>query len=81
MFKRAFFAMLGLGAGVTIGIWAMRRLDEAQRKLTPDELARSAQGRAAAVGSRLSEAYTVGREAAAERESELRAVYRSTEDR
>ncbi|MFO8074890.1 MAG: hypothetical protein R6T85_02085 [Egibacteraceae bacterium] len=81
MFKRAFFAMLGLGAGVTIGVWAMRRLDEAQRKLTPEELARSAQGRATAVGSRLSEAYAVGREAAAERESELRAVYRSTEDR
>ena len=82
MFKRAFFALLGLGAGVTLGVWAVRKLDAAQQKLTPEELARSAQGRAGAVGGRLSEAIAAGREAAAEREAELRAVYRSPpEDR
>ena len=81
MFKRAFFAMLGLGAGVSLGIWAVRKLDAAQQKLTPEELARSAQGRAAAAGSRLSEAIAAGREAAKDREAELRAVYRSPEDR
>jgi hypothetical protein len=30
MFKRLFFAMLGLGAGVTLGGWAVRKAEEAQ---------------------------------------------------
>lgn len=76
MFKRLFFALLGLGAGVTLGAWAVRKLERTTRSLTPDGLARNASARAGALGGRLSEAVEEGRAAAAAREAELRAQYR-----
>lgn len=76
MFKRAFFAMLGLGAGVLIGTWAVRKVDRTQAKLTPGALGSSAAGTAQSVGSRVSAALVEGRRAAGQREAELRAVYR-----
>jgi hypothetical protein len=78
MFKRLFFALLGLGAGVTLGGWAVRKVERTTAKLSPDELARTASVRAGALGARMSDAMTAGRAAAAARESELRAVYRTT---
>ena len=78
MFKRLFFAMLGLGAGVALGIYAVRKIEATQRALSPDNLAASAAARAGGARSRLTAAIELGREAAQDKESELRAVYRAT---
>ena len=78
MFKRLFFAMLGLGAGVAIGVVAVRKVEKTRRALRPDNLAASAAARAGGVRGRLAAAVEQGRAAAAEKESELRAVYRAT---
>lgn len=76
MFKRLFFAMLGLGAGVFIGVVVVRKAQRTQAKLSPGALGAAATERAGATGSRWRAALTEGRRVAAEREAELRAVYR-----
>jgi hypothetical protein len=76
VFKRLFFALLGLGAGITIGVWAVRKVSAAQRKLTPEHLAGAAAARAGGLRERLAGAVEEGRAAAAAKEAELRAVYR-----
>jgi hypothetical protein len=76
MFKRMFFAMVGLGAGVTLGIWVVRKADEAQRRMTPAHLASSASMRAGSLRERIDLALAQGRQAALDKEAELRAVYR-----
>ena len=78
MFKRLFFTAVGLGAGVAIGVVAVRKVERAQRALRPDNLAASAAARAGGVRGRLATAIEQGREAAQAKESELRAVYRAT---
>ena len=78
MFKRLFFAMLGLGAGEAIGVVAVRKVEKTRRALRPDNLAASAAARASGVRGRLAVAIEEGREAAQQKESELRAVYRAT---
>jgi len=72
MFKRLFFAAVGLGAGVALGVYAVRKVEAAQRALQPDQLAAAAGRRASAIGDRIAEAMAAGRAAAAEREAELR---------
>lgn len=76
MFKRLFFTVVGLGAGVAIGVRVVQKVETAQRALRPDALAASAGARAGSVTGRLRLAVEEGRRAAADRESELRAVYR-----
>lgn len=76
MLKRPFFALLGLGAGVTLGAWAVRKAEEVQARLTPEHLARSASARAGSLGTRLREALEEGRAAAEQRERELRGRHR-----
>ncbi len=76
MFKRLFFASVGLGAGVLIGSWAVRKLDRAQHAATPAGVSEAAARRASDLGTRWRDAVAVGREAAAQKEAELRAVYR-----
>lgn len=75
MFKRLFFALIGLGAGVTLGIWTVHKLEETQRKLTPEHAARVAGDRMTGLGERVQAALAEGRRAAREKEAELRAVY------
>ncbi|HVM19231.1 MAG TPA: hypothetical protein VM307_04655 [Egibacteraceae bacterium] len=77
MFKRLFFAMLGLGAGVAIGVVVVRKVERAQRAMRPDNLAASAAARAGGVRGRLAAAVDQGRAAAQAKEAELRAVYRA----
>jgi hypothetical protein len=77
MFKRAFYLAVGLGAGVALGVYAIRKLEETQRKLTPEHLAGAAAARTGAFQERLADAIAQGREAAAAKETELRAVYRN----
>lgn len=75
MFKRLFFTAVGLGAGVALGVYVVRKVDAAQRRMTPEALAASAGARAGSLGARAREAIAEGRAAAAAREAELRATY------
>lgn len=77
--RRPFFALAGLGAGLALGVWSVRAVQDARRRLTPDQLAQSAAARAGDWRGRLALAVEQGRAAAAARESELRDVYRVRE--
>jgi hypothetical protein len=70
-----FFAVVGLGAGVAVGVWAIRKLERTSRQLAPDAVVARAGERASGMGARLSDALEAGRQAAAAREAELRASY------
>ena len=73
--KRAFTLALGLGAGVVVGMYVVRRLDAAQRAVQPSNVAGNAGRAAAGFTSRLQAAAAEGRAAAAEREAALRARF------
>lgn len=76
MFKRLFFAAVGLGAGVALGVYVVRKVEDTQRRLSPEHLAATAGARAGSVGARVRGAFAEGRAAAAAKEAELRAAYR-----
>ncbi|MFO7779418.1 MAG: hypothetical protein R6V28_13805 [Nitriliruptoraceae bacterium] len=73
--KRVFTLALGLGAGVVVGMYVVRRMDAAQRAIQPSNVAGNAGRAAANVTNRLQSAAAEGRSAAAEREAELRARF------
>jgi hypothetical protein len=73
--RRVFSLALGLGAGLLIGAYVIRRLDEAQQAVAPTTLAGQAGRAAATLTERFKEAAAAGREAAAAREAELRARF------
>ena len=75
VFRRMFFAMVGLGAGVTLGAVAVRSVERTRQKLTPEALAATAGKRASGLRDRLAAAVAKGREAMAGREAELRAEH------
>ncbi len=70
--KRLFTLTLGLGAGIVVGVYVVRRLDQAQQAVQPAALAGNAGRAAAGLGARVQAAAAEGRAAAAEREAELR---------
>lgn len=70
--KRAFSIALGLGAGLLIGAYVVKRLDDAQKAVAPAHLAGQAGRAAGTLVERYQEARLEGRSAAAEREAELR---------
>ena len=70
--KRAFTLALGLGAGLLIGAYVVKRLDQAQRAVAPTNLAGNAGRAAGGLAERLRSAAAEGRAAANERETELR---------
>jgi hypothetical protein len=70
-----FFAIVGLGAGVAVGVWTIRKIERAGQQLAPDALVSRAGARASGLGARLAEAIDAGRLAAEQREAELRAQY------
>ncbi len=74
--RRLFFGVVGLGAGLALGVWAVRKVDQTTQRLRPDALAASAGARAGSLGERLRTAVDSGRAAAAAKEAELRTVYR-----
>lgn len=76
MFRRMFFTAVGLGAGLALGVYAARKVEQTRRRMRPEALAASAGNRADALGARVREALDAGRAAAAAREAELRAAYR-----
>lgn len=73
--KRAFSIALGLGAGLLIGAYVVRRLDEAQQAVAPKNLAGQAGRAAGSFAERVRVAADEGRAAAAAREAELRAQF------
>lgn len=75
MFKRLFFTAVGLGAGVALGVYVVRKVEETQRRMSPEALAASAGARVDSVGARLRAALEEGRAAAAAKEADLRASY------
>jgi hypothetical protein len=75
MFKRLFILTVGIGAGLAIGVWAVRKVEDTSRKLRPESLAAGAADRAGSFGARVRMAMAEGRAAAAAREVELRGVY------
>ena len=75
MRKRMLLTMMGLGAGIALGGYAVRKVERARASLSPDALAAAAGRRAASLRDRAAGAIAVGRIAAAEREAELRSTY------
>ena len=75
MLSRMFFAIVGLGAGVAVGVWTIRKIERAGQQLAPDALVSRAGERASGLGARFAEAIEVGRRAAEQTEAELRAEY------
>jgi hypothetical protein len=73
--KRAFSLALGLGAGLLIGAYIVRRVDAATQAASPANLAGEAGRAAGSFGERLRYAAEQGRIAAEAREAELRARY------
>jgi hypothetical protein len=70
-----FFAVVGLGAGVALGVWTIRKIERAGQQLAPDALVSRAGEHASGLTARLSDAVAVGRAAAEVQEAELRALY------
>lgn len=77
MFKRLFFTAVGLGAGVAVGVYAVRKVEQTQRQLSPEALAARAGARVDSLAGRVRDALAEGRAVAAAREAELRATWQS----
>lgn len=73
--KRVFTLALGLGAGLLLGAYVIKRLDDAQRAIAPANLAGQAGRAAGSLADRLRAATEEGRAAAAAREAELRSRF------
>ncbi|MFP4634359.1 MAG: hypothetical protein ACLFRD_00740 [Nitriliruptoraceae bacterium] len=73
--KRAFTLAVGLGAGLLVGAYVVKRLDAAQQAVAPTNLAGQAGRAAGGFAERLRAAAAEGRTAAAEREAELRSRF------
>lgn len=73
MFKRLFFGLLGLGAGLALGAYAIKKVETTTQALTPGALADAATQRAGGFADRISAAVEEGRAEASRREAELRA--------
>ena len=71
--RRIFWALVGVGAGVAIGVSAVRWASRTAERLAPNSLAERAFEAAGDWRVRLAEAFEEGRAAMAEREAELRA--------
>lgn len=75
MLKRIFFTFVGLGIGLLIGAFVVRRMDEASRAVAPGNLAHQAGRAAGTLADRFRAAVAEGQRAMHEREAELRAEY------
>lgn len=72
---RVFSLALGLGAGLLVGAYVIRRLDEASKAVAPANLAGQAGRAAGGFVDRMRLAAEEGRVAAAAREAELRGQF------
>ncbi len=70
--KRLFSLTVGLGAGVALGAWIVRRLEDARRAVTPSSLAGQAGKAAGSFANRFEEVRARARVEAAREEARLR---------
>lgn len=73
MFKRLFWLAVGVGLGFGLSIWLARAMRRTAERYTPESIAGRVADGLRELGHELSEAVREGREAMAERETELRA--------
>jgi hypothetical protein len=73
--RSMFVLALGLGAGVLVGGYVVRKVDRATRAAHPVAIADRAGRAAGGLSARLAEAAEAGRVAAADREAQLRRAY------
>lgn len=76
IFLTIFLTLFGLGVGLAVGAILMRRVDRAAYRVSPEGLAEQAGRAAAAASHRMKRAVAAGREAADEKEAELRERFR-----
>lgn len=72
MFKRIFLLFFGLGLGLLVGAFVVKRIDEASRAVAPTNVAKNVGRTAGTFAERLREAAAETRAVAAVREAELR---------
>lgn len=75
MIRRLFWALLGLGLGVVLGVRVVRRLDHVADSARPTTVAERAGRRVGGTRSRWQDAVAAGRSHARASERELRARY------
>ena len=75
MFKRIFSLFFGIGLGLLVGGFIVRRLDQATRAVAPTNVASQLGRFAGELGANLRHAAEAGRQAADAKEAELRAKY------
>lgn len=71
--KRIFWGLVGLGAGVVVGVAIVRWANRTKERYAPPTLAREAGAAAAGFFERLRDAVDVGREEMIRAEGEIRA--------
>lgn len=72
IFLTIFLTLFGLGVGLAVGAILMRRVDRAAHRVSPEGLAEQAGRAAASVSHRMRRAVDAGRQAAQDKEAELR---------
>jgi hypothetical protein len=75
MIKGMFFTAVGFGAGIAVVVYASRKLEATQRRLSPEGLAAAAGSQAASWRDVATAALAEGRDAATAKEAELRRIY------
>ena len=73
MFKRLFWALLGVGFGFGLSFWLMRFVRETMQRYTPERVSADLAGALRDLGKDIRLAVAEGREAMHEREDEIRA--------
>jgi hypothetical protein len=71
--RRAFWILLGVGAGAVIGVSVVRAVNRTKRRMNPATIARNAGERSGAFAERVRDALDAGRDEMLRREAELRA--------
>jgi histidinol-phosphate/aromatic aminotransferase/cobyric acid decarboxylase-like protein len=71
--KRVFWGLVGLGAGVVVGVAVVRWANKTKERYAPPALAREAGAAAASFFDRLRDAIETGRDEMARAEDEIRA--------
>jgi len=74
MFKRLFWLVVGLGAGIASALMAGRFMKKQTQKMAPSNVAKVAGNSFLELGKRVSASIEEGRQASAEREREVRKV-------
>lgn len=75
MIRKIFLLFFGLGLGLLVGAFVVKKMDQATQAVAPANVARNAGRAAGGFAARLREAAAEGSKVAAAREAELRAEW------